>query len=453
MGCLGCSTGIENGKPGGCKSNGGCGTGGCNRMNTYDWISTMDIEDADPFELVEISFKNGSRKGFYKNEGNNRAITGDTVVVETGTGFDIGKVSLSGELVRLQMKKKRVDEEAIMYGIIRIANERDMERLNEARRQENKTMVRARAIARTLSLDMKIGDVEYQGDKRKATFYYTADGRVDFRELIRHFAKEFRVKIEMRQIGARQESARIGGLGSCGRELCCSTWLSDFKSVSTAAARYQNLAINQSKLSGQCGRLKCCLNYELDSYLDALDSFPKQAEKIATDLGTATLIKTDIFKGLLFYAYQNENYRGRIVSLTVSQVKELLQRQKSGEKIRDLSELQIIKTVENEEMDYEDVTGVIELPPEEKKRRNKKRRKPRPNQQGRSNSRNRDNKDKSGRPQSNNKKGNSSSSSSEEKKDEKGGSNKNKPNFRKNKRRNRGPRNNNNSNNNNGNKK
>ncbi len=451
MGCLGCSTGIENGKPGGCKSNGGCGSGGCNRMNTYDWISTMDIEDADPFELVEISFKNGSRKGFYKNEGNNRAITGDTVVVETGTGFDIGKVSLSGELVRLQMKKKRVDEEAIMYGIIRIANERDMERLNEARRQENKTMVRARAIARTLSLDMKIGDVEYQGDKRKATFYYTADGRVDFRELIRHFAKEFRVKIEMRQIGARQESARIGGLGSCGRELCCSTWLSDFKSVSTAAARYQNLAINQSKLSGQCGRLKCCLNYELDSYLDALDSFPKHAEKIATDLGVATLIKTDIFKGLLFYAYQNENYRGRIVSLTVGQVKELLQRQKAGEKIRDLSELQIIKTVENEEMEYEDVTGVIELPPEEKKRRNKKRRKPNHNNQGRSNPRNRDNNNKQSRTQTNKK--TDSSSSSEEKKDDKGGTNKNKPNFRKNKRRNRGPRNNNNSSNNNDNKK
>lgn len=451
MGCLGCSTGIENGKPGGCKSNGGCGSGGCNRMNTYDWISTMDIEDADPFELVEISFKNGSRKSFYKNEGNNRAITGDTVVVETGTGFDIGKVSLSGELVRLQMKKKRVDEEAIMYGIIRIANERDMERLNEARRQENKTMVRARAIARTLSLDMKIGDVEYQGDKRKATFYYTADGRVDFRELIRHFAKEFRVKIEMRQIGARQESARIGGLGSCGRELCCSTWLSDFKSVSTAAARYQNLAINQSKLSGQCGRLKCCLNYELDSYLDALDSFPKHAEKIATDLGVATLIKTDIFKGLLFYAYQNENYRGRIVSLTVGQVKELLQRQKAGEKIRDLSELQIIKTVENEEMEYEDVTGVIELPPEEKKRRNKKRRKPNHNNQGRSNPRNRDNNNKQSRTQTNKK--TDSSSSSEEKKDDKGGTNKNKPNFRKNKRRNRGPRNNNNSSNNNDNKK
>jgi cell fate regulator YaaT (PSP1 superfamily) len=411
----------------------------------------MDIEDADPFELVEISFKNGSRKSFYKNEGNNRAITGDTVVVETGTGFDIGKVSLSGELVRLQMKKKRVDEEAIMYGIIRIANERDMERLNEARRQENKTMVRARAIARTLSLDMKIGDVEYQGDKRKATFYYTADGRVDFRELIRHFAKEFRVKIEMRQIGARQESARIGGLGSCGRELCCSTWLSDFKSVSTAAARYQNLAINQSKLSGQCGRLKCCLNYELDSYLDALDSFPKHAEKIATDLGVATLIKTDIFKGLLFYAYQNENYRGRIVSLTVGQVKELLQRQKAGEKIRDLSELQIIKTVENEEMEYEDVTGVIELPPEEKKRRNKKRRKPNHNNQGRSNPRNRDNNNKQSRTQTNKK--TDSSSSSEEKKDDKGGTNKNKPNFRKNKRRNRGPRNNNNSSNNNDNKK
>lgn len=374
MGCLGCSVGIENGQPQGCKSNGGCGSGGCNRMNTYDWISTMDMEDADPFELVEVNFKNGSRKAFYRNEGNPRAITGDMVVVETGTGFDIGKVSLSGELVRLQMKKKRVDEESVMYGIIRLANERDMERLDEARKQERHTMVRARAISRTLDLDMKIGDVEYQGDKRKATFYYTADGRVDFRELIRHFAKEFRVKIEMRQIGARQESARIGGLGSCGRELCCSTWLTDFKSVSTSAARYQNLAINQSKLSGQCGRLKCCLNYELDAYLDALDAFPKNVDKIETTLGNATLIKTDIFKGLLFYAYHVENQRGRIVSLTVDKVKDLQKRQRAGEKIYDLGELEIAKVLESETMDYEDVTGAIELPPEEKKKRGKKRR-------------------------------------------------------------------------------
>jgi len=451
MGCLGCSVGIENGKPKGCRSNGGCDTGGCNRMNTYDWISTMDIEDTDPFDLVEVSFKNGSRKGFYKNEGNQKAITGDMVVVETGTGYDIGRVSLSGELVRLQMRKKKVDEESVMYGIIRLANERDMERLNEARTQENKTMVRSRAIARTLGLEMKIGDVEYQGDKRKATFYYTADGRVDFRELIRHFAKEFRVKIEMRQIGARQESARIGGLGSCGRELCCSTWLSDFKSVSTAAARYQNLAINQSKLSGQCGRLKCCLNYELDSYLDALDAFPKHAEKIDTDLGTASLMKTDIFKGLLFYAYQNENYRGRIVSLTVQQVKDLLARQKSGEKIFDLSELETVKTVENEEMDYEDVTGVIELPPEEKKRKNKKRRKPRNKNRSADNKSTQKKNPQNRGSQGNNKK--SSGTGGNNKSENKGEGGKSKSSFKKNKRRGRGPRNNNTNNNNNSNKK
>ncbi|NRB51634.1 MAG: hypothetical protein HRU41_28435 [Saprospiraceae bacterium] len=456
MGCLGCSVEIENGKPKGCKSNGGCGSGGCNRMNTYDWISTMDIEDADPFELVEVSFKNGSRKSFYKNEANQKAITGDMVVVETGTGYDIGRVSLSGELVRLQMRKKKVDEESVMHGIIRLANERDMERLNEARMQENKTMVRSRAIARTLGLEMKIGDVEYQGDKRKATFYYTADGRVDFRELIRHYAKEFRVKIEMRQIGARQESARIGGLGSCGRELCCSTWLSDFKSVSTAAARYQNLAINQSKLSGQCGRLKCCLNYELDSYLDALDAFPKHAEKIETDLGTATLMKTDIFKGLLFYSYQNENYRGRIVSLTVNQVKDLLTRTKSGEKIFDLSVHETIKTVENEEMDYEDVTGVIELPPEEKKRKNKKRRKPKPKNKGAANKNNQNkgsqNKNTQNKNTQNkntqNQKKKASGTANNKTEDNKGNANKSKPNFRKNKRRGRGPRNNNNNNSN-----
>ena len=243
-------------------------------MNTFDWLSVMDVEDPEPFDIVEVSFKNGARKSFYKNPESLDIITGDNVVVETGTGYDIGRITLSGDLVRLQMKKKNVDEDAVLHAVLRRANDRDMERLEEARSMEKHTMIRSRVIARTLGLEMKIGDVEYQGDKRKATFFYTADGRVDFRELIRHYAKEFRVKIEMRQIGARQESARIGGLGSCGRELCCSTWLTDFKSVSTAAARYQNLAINQAKLSGQCGRLKCCLNYELDTYLDALEHFP-----------------------------------------------------------------------------------------------------------------------------------------------------------------------------------
>ena len=231
---------------------------------------------------------------------------------------------------------------------------------------------------------MKIGDVEYQGDKRKATFYYTADGRVDFRELIRHYAKEFRVKIEMRQIGARQESARIGGLGSCGRELCCSTWLTDFKSVSTAAARYQNLAINQAKLSGQCGRLKCCLNYELDTYVDALDAFPKNADKLETQNGTGVLIKTDIFQGIMYYAYQHENGRGKIFALDIDRVKEIQELNAKGIKPSDLVDLQaLIEEAEEIDLDYAAVNDIIDLPMEEKKRKKRrKKRKPRnkPNQ-------------------------------------------------------------------------
>ena len=319
MGCSSCSNG-EGGKPNGCNNNGGCTTGGCNRLNTYDWLSDMDIYDPHDFEMVEVSFKHGSHKHFYKNQPHLNVVTGDMVVVDTGNGYDMGRITLMGELVRLQMKKKKVKEDAILTQVIRKANDRDMERLEEARRLDKPTLVRARVIARTLGLEMKIGDVEFQGDKRKATFFYTADGRVDFRELIRHYAKEFRVKIEMRQIGARQESARIGGIGSCGRELCCSTWLSDFKSVSTAAARYQNLAINQSKLSGQCGRLKCCLNYELDSYMDALERFPKNVDKLKTEVGTAILIKTDIFKGIMYYVYESSNGRGKFYPLTVDRV-------------------------------------------------------------------------------------------------------------------------------------
>lgn len=338
----------------------------------------MDVVDTDPFDIVEVSFKNGARKGFYRNQDHTRAITGDDVVVETGNGLDVGRVTLSGELVRLQMKKKKTLEKDVLHKIVRKANQRDLERLAEARGLEMATMVRARAIARNLELEMKIGDVEYQGDKRKATFYYTADGRVDFRELIRHYAKEFRVKIEMRQIGARQESARIGGLGSCGRELCCSTWLTDFKSVTTAAARYQNLAINQSKLSGMCGRLKCCLNYELDTYLDALEQFPKNADKLYTEAGTAVLVKTDIFKGLMYYAYQRETGRGKLYTLEAKRVKEIKALNKEGEKPADLVSLQAVVAAtadEEVDMDFEDVTGVIELPEEKrsKKRRKKKK--------------------------------------------------------------------------------
>jgi len=375
MGCTGCSVGGD-GKPNGCRSNGGCSTGGCNRLNTYDWLSDMDIFDSDPFDIIEVSFKNGARKGFYRKRDHFHVSTGDMVVVETGNGYDIGEVDLSGELVRLQLKKKKTREEDVLHEVIRKANERDLERLAEARDLEHSTMVRARAIARTLGLDMKIGDVEYQGDKRKATFYYTADGRVDFRELIRHYAREFRIKIEMRQIGARQESARIGGIGSCGRELCCSTWLTDFKSVSTSAARYQNLAINQAKLSGQCGRLKCCLNYELDTYMEALEAFPEQADKLKTQAGQAVLLKTDIFKGIMYYAYTHERGRGKVYPLTVESATKIRDMNRQGEFPEDFAQFgsALIFEEPEEEIQFADVTGEIELP-EEKKRRKKKKNK------------------------------------------------------------------------------
>lgn len=382
MGCIGCSTGTNSdGTPKGCNSNGGCSTGGCNKLNTYDWLTKLDLPDVNDFGFVEVSFKNGARKAFFQNTPHSRAITGDMVVVESGAGLDIGKISLSGDLVRLQMKKKRVKEDAVLLKIVRIANDRDLERLYEARAKEPALMVRARVIARTLELDMKIGDVEFQGDKRKVTIFYTADGRIDFRELIRQFAKEFRVKIEMRQIGARQESARIGGIGSCGRELCCSTWLTDFRSVSTAAARYQNLAINQTKLSGQCGRLKCCLNYELDTYMDALEEFPRKVDAVYTEAGKAVLVKTDIFKRTMYFAYLSEGgSRGKFFGLPVERVKEIIAMNKNGEKPAELMSdeakfgaMEKALSVSAEFGDDEGLTGVIELPPEQRKRRNKNR--------------------------------------------------------------------------------
>jgi len=382
MGCIGCSCSTGKDSVSGCRSNGGCATGGCNRHNTYDWLSAIGIQDARPFDVVEVSFKNGSRKEFFKNPQHTRAITGDWVLIESSSGgYDVGTITLSGEMVRMQMKRKRVRNDAKQQSIIRKAHERDLERLDELRRQERDIMIRARAIARTLDLNMKVGDVEFQGDGRKCTFYYTADGRVDFRELIRHYAREFKVKIEMRQIGARQESARIGGLGNCGRELCCSTWLTEFKSVNTAAARYQNLAINQTKLSGMCGRLKCCLNYELDTYIDALEDFPDKADRIKTRAGMAILIKTDVFKRLMFYTYAED--RGKFYSLHVDQVWEALDLIKKGELPASLDDIlamappPVVEEPEDEEQshDYESVDNVIQLPIEKRKKKRKKKRK------------------------------------------------------------------------------
>jgi len=370
---MACAT-CQSGSPNGCQNNGHCQTGGCNKMNTYDWLSEYDFEDPTGTDIIELSFKKGARKEFFRNHPHHPAQTKDLVVVDTGTGYDVGEVSLTGELVRLQMKKKRTKEQAVTNPVIRMANDRDIERLNEYRRLEKSAMVRARAITYTLGLDMKLSDVEYRGDGRKATFYYTAEGRVDFRELVRLYAKEFQVKVEMRQIGARQEAGRIGGIGSCGRELCCSTWLTDFKSVSTNAARYQNLSINQAKLSGQCGRLKCCLNYELDTYMEAIEEFPQDVDVLKYQGGSASLIKMDIFKRLLYYSVEVERGRNTMMALPLERVKlikEMNLRGQLPEQLMDPKDM----VAEEEKYDFADVTGVIELP-DHKKKRNKKKNKP-----------------------------------------------------------------------------
>ncbi|MBL7828152.1 MAG: hypothetical protein JNJ57_16090 [Saprospiraceae bacterium] len=378
MGCIGCSCSTGKDNAPGCNSNGGCASGGCNRHNTYDWITALGIQDAKPFDVVEVSFKNGARKEFFKNPPFNRVTTGDWVIVESSAGgFDVGKISLSGELVRLQMKRKRVRNDAKLAAVVRKAHDRDLERLDEVRGQEKEVLIKARVIARSLGLNMKIGDVEFQGDGRKATFYYTADGRVDFRELIRHYARDFKIKIEMRQIGARQESARIGGLGNCGRELCCSTWLAEFKSVNTAAARYQNLAINQTKLSGMCGRLKCCLNYELDTYIDALEDFPDRAERIKTQTGLAILVKTDVFRRLMYYTYADD--RGKFYAIHVDQIWDALDMIKSGSFPASLDDIMAMAPppdtdeAEEAEPDFESVNDVIQLPLEQRKKKKKKK--------------------------------------------------------------------------------
>jgi len=375
MACATCSTG-SGGAPNGCQSTGHCATGGCNKLNTYDWLSSYDFEDPTGTDIVEISFKKGARKEFFRNHAHNPAQIKDVVVVDIGNGYDVGVLSLAGELVRLQMKKKRVKELAVTFPVIRIANDRDIERLNEYRNLEQQAMVRARAISNTLGLDMKVCDVEYRGDGRKATFYYTAEGRVDFRELVRLYAKEFQVKVEMRQIGARQESSRIGGIGSCGRELCCSTWLTDFKSVNTHAARYQNLSINQAKLSGQCGRLKCCLNYELDTYMEAMDEFPQDVDILKSKSGGASLIKIDIFKKLLYYSVEMEKGRNTMMAISLERVKAIKEMNKRGEFPDQIQDPNIV--VEEEQLDYTDVTGEIELP-DYKKKKNKKKK---PQEQG-----------------------------------------------------------------------
>lgn len=322
-GCSTCSTlTAADGSIKGCKRNGGCDNGGCNKMNVFDWLSNMDMPLAQRFDVIEVRFKNG-RKDFFRNTHQLDLFPGDAVVVDVPNGHHIGYISLQGELVRLQMLKKGVENNDDVRGIYRLASEKDLEKFESVQKRENPTLYRTREIIRDLKLGMKLTDIEFQADNTKATFYYSADDRVDFRELIKILAGEFKIRVEMRQISLRQEAGRLGGIGSCGRELCCSTWLSEFKSVSTSAARYQNLSLNPSKLSGQCGRLKCCLNYELETYMEALQDIPEVEKGLLTEKGEARLQKTDIFRKIMWFGYENENAWIPVSASRVSEIKEL----------------------------------------------------------------------------------------------------------------------------------
>ncbi|HEY1030846.1 MAG TPA: regulatory iron-sulfur-containing complex subunit RicT [Flavipsychrobacter sp.] len=308
-------------------------------MNVFDWLSALPLHDsAKPYPVIEVSFNKGSRKDFYRNNSHHILDKGDLIAVEGVGGFDVGEVSLTGELVKLQMKKYGVSENQEIKRVLRKATDEDIELHNKNKQREGELLTRSRAAARTLGLEMKLCEVELQSDGKKATFFYTADARVDFRELIKVYAGDFKVRVEMKQIGARQESGKVGGIGSCGRELCCSTWLTDFKSVNTTAARYQNLSINQTKLSGQCGRLKCCLNYELDTYMDALRVFPDSAEVLETAKGRATLQKRDIFKSLMWYSFSDSNKQ---YPLSITRVNEILRANKNGEKPEELQPVEL----------------------------------------------------------------------------------------------------------------
>lgn len=383
MGCGSCSN-HKDSSPKGCKNNGTCGTDGCNKLTVFDWLSNMDLPDGQaPFDMVEVRFKNG-RKEFFQNTENLQLNMGDVVATEAHPGHDIGTVSLTGELVRVQMHKKKAKPDGENFPrIYRKANQKDIDVWQKCRGREEEIKVKARQIAIRLNLKMKISDIEFQGDGSKAIFYYTAEQRVDFRQLIKEYAFTFKVRIEMKQIGLRQEAARLGGIGSCGRELCCSTWLTDFRSVKTSAARYQQLSLNPLKLAGQCGKLKCCLNYELDMYLEALKDFPKSDDVLVTKKGKAGLQKMDIFNRKLWYAYFKESNEWH--ELNVDDVKEIIKAEKENKLVECLEDF--VEEKMPEISDYNDVVGQDSLTrfdkPKRKKRR--KKRKPKPQNRNKSN--------------------------------------------------------------------
>jgi cell fate regulator YaaT (PSP1 superfamily) len=388
MACTSCST-SDGGAPKGCKNNGTCGTDSCNKLTVFDWLGNMNLPNGEaPFDCVEIRFKNG-RKEFYRNTEKLTLSIGDVVATEASPGHDVGIVTLTGELVRIQMKKKGVSlTSPDILKIYRKASQKDIDIWSDARGKEEPMKVKAREIAIALKLQMKISDIEFQGDGSKAIFYYTAEDRVDFRQLIKEFAQVFKTRIEMKQVGFRQEAARLGGIGSCGRELCCSTWLTDFRSVNTSAARYQQLSLNPQKLAGQCGKLKCCLNYELDTYLDALRDFPDFETKLHTEKGDAICQKQDIFKGLMWFAY-TDNFANWHV-LKIEQVKEIIAQNKEKKRVSSLEDFAIEIVVEpeanfNNAMGQESLTRFDQPKKSKNKNRNKnKGQNPNQNQQEKS---------------------------------------------------------------------
>ncbi|RZJ26067.1 MAG: hypothetical protein EOO48_13145, partial [Flavobacterium sp.] len=376
MACTSCST-SAGGSPKGCKNNGTCGTDSCNKLTVFDWLSNMSLPNGEaPFDCVEVRFKNG-RKEFYRNTEKLTLSIGDIVATEASPGHDIGIVTLTGELVKIQMKKKGVNPKGNdIHKIYRKASQKDIDIWSNARDKEETMKVRARELAIALKLQMKISDIEFQGDASKATFYYTAEDRIDFRQLIKEYAREFSTRIEMKQVGFRQEASRLGGIGSCGRELCCSTWLTDFRSVNTSAARYQQLSLNPQKLAGQCGKLKCCLNYELDTYMDALHGFPDFETKLQTEKGIAICQKQDIFKGLMWFAYP-DNFANWHV-LKIEQVKEIIAENKEKRKVSSLEDY-AVETAAEPEKDFNNAMGQESLtrfdqPKKKRPSRNKKRR-------------------------------------------------------------------------------
>ncbi len=391
-GCSTCSTlTAADGSIKGCQRNGGCDNGGCNKLNVFDWLSNMDMPQHDRFDVLEVRFKNG-RKDFFRNTQELELFPGDAVVVDVPNGHHIGHVSLQGELVRLQMQKKKVKNDDEIRSIYRLASEKDLEKFEKVKNRENPTLYRTREIIRELKLDMKLTDIEFQGDNTKATFYYSAEERVDFRELIKRLAGEFKIRVEMRQISLRQEAGRLGGIGSCGRELCCSTWLSDYKNVSTSAARYQNLSLNPSKLSGQCGRLKCCLNYELETYMDALKDIPEVNKPLLTQKGEAKLQKTDIFRKLMWFGYDNEN---AWIPLDTDRVAEIQQMNAKGKKPDTLMD----DEVGGEKSESQALNSDLESLDKKYKKKTNNKNKRRKNKSNKNRSKNKDN--KSTNPQAN----------------------------------------------------